>query len=154
MTKKSIFRKKSMRRSKVQKSVKRKLSEKQVLRKTLVSLPKTRISKINKLLKEIKQSAQPCGSVTRGWSAMSPQRGKERSVLFDKCGKNCFLEPENLGYPICPALRLSNHCKVNCKGLVSAKIRASQNHNDFVLGKANYLIEKTCKKKNKKNEKL
>jgi hypothetical protein len=62
---------------------------------------------------------------TSGWKIASPKKGKERSNLMKKCGRECFLEPKTLGFPICSP-RNKNPCKIDCRGVASAKIRAAQ----------------------------
>ncbi len=66
------------------------------------------------------------GIRTRGWRVDAPARGKERQELYHQCGRKCFLDSKNLGFPICPALRTGRACKVDCRGVESAKIRARQ----------------------------
>lgn len=60
------------------------------------------------------------GSVTRGWSKMSPNR-HQRTIMLRKCGKKCFLGP-NKSFPICA----KNTCKINKKGVQAAYIRARE----------------------------
>lgn len=67
------------------------------------------------------------GSKTRGWSLIAPQRGRERNELMDECGGSCFLIPEKKAFPVCPSLRSTQgKCKVDCRGIQAAKIRANQ----------------------------
>lgn len=54
------------------------------------------------------------------WSKISPNRN-ERITMKQKCGKKCFLGPQNT-FPICG----KKTCKVSKKGLWSAYIRAKQ----------------------------
>ena len=60
------------------------------------------------------------GGRTRGWKVASPARGRERSAMKKKCGSKCFLSPVKNGYPICAR----NTCKPDCRGIISAKVRA------------------------------
>ena len=76
------------------------------------------------------------GSVTRGWKKQKPGY-HQRTVMFKKCGKKCFLGPKK-SYPICT----KNTCKVNKKGLYSAFIRASQYHKRNISRKAKQLLVK------------
>ena len=76
------------------------------------------------------------GSRTRGWAAMAPQRGKERTKLSQKCGSKCFLMPKEKKFPIC-----ASKCNVSCRGLLSAKIRASQYKYKGVAQKATKLMK-------------
>jgi len=105
--------------------------------KALKSLPKTRKSKRKSIIKR-------SGSRTRGWASMSPQRGSERHSLMKKCGKKCFLSPANEGFPVCSASRMGQGCKYNCKGIMSAKIRARQYHHNAIARSAERLLKKYC----------
>jgi len=104
------------------------MREEKELKKVLTMLPSSRRAKKSKLRKVIKsvQRGEGRGSRTRGWAAMSPQRGRERNELMAKCGAKCFLLPELKKFPVCSALRVGEGCKFNCKGILSAKIRARQ----------------------------
>jgi hypothetical protein len=105
---------------------KAKTATKKSLKASLKSLPKTRKSKRKALKKEISKQGTGRGSRTRGWAAASPQRGRERKELYDKCGERCFLEPKKLGFPVCASLRENQGCKIDCRGVMSAKVRAAQ----------------------------
>ena len=61
-------------------------------------------------------------SATRGWAKIAPKKGKERSSMLRRCGSKCFLLPSKKKFPICNP----RSCRINCKGLAAAKIRASQ----------------------------
>ena len=76
------------------------------------------------------------GIRTRGWAMAAPKKGKERNELMEKCGKSCFLRPEVKKYPICAALREGKECEVDCRGVLSAKIRARQYKDEGVAKKA------------------
>ena len=104
------------------------MSEEKALKKVLKSLSPSRRSKKEKLTKVIKSvhRGEKRGSRTRGWAAMSPQRGRERNELLSTCGERCFLLPKEKKFPVCSALRVGEGCKFNCKGILSAKIRARQ----------------------------
>jgi len=100
--------------------------------------PSTRRSKQIKKSKSGKGS----GSRTRGWAAVAPQRGKERTKLSQKCGSKCFLIPKEKKFPICGSLRTTGgKCNVSCRGLLSAKIRASQYKYKGVAQKATKLMK-------------
>lgn len=71
-------------------------------------------------------------SATRGWAKMAPKQGKERASMLKRCGSKCFLLPSKKKFPICTP----SSCRVNCKGLAAAKIRASQWGYDNVRAKA------------------
>ena len=55
-----------------------------------------------------------------GWSKISP-KGRARTVMKKRCGKNCFLGPHK-SFPVCA----KGTCKVNKKGVWAAYIRASE----------------------------
>ena len=63
----------------------------------------------------------------KGWSKLAPH-GAERTSMYKKCGKKCFLGTKTPGdkqhpdFPICS----KGTCKVNSKGLYAAYIRARQ----------------------------
>ena len=63
----------------------------------------------------------------KGWSKQSPD-ARQRTTMYKKCGKKCFLGPMTKGdkqhpsFPICA----KGTCKVNKKGLYAAYIRAKQ----------------------------
>ena len=82
-------------------------------------------------------------SPTRGWRTMSPKSPKARRTLKKSCGTKCFLSPKNNKFPICA--KKSKKCIVNCKGLLSTKIRASQYGYKSISRQANLMaIKKKC----------
>ena len=62
-----------------------------------------------------------------GWGKLAP-KGAQRTRMYKKCGKKCFLGTKTRGdkqhpdFPICA----KNTCKVNKKGLWAAYLRAKQ----------------------------
>ena len=62
-----------------------------------------------------------------GWGKLAP-KGAQRTRMYKKCGKKCFLGTKTKGdkkhpnFPICA----KNTCKVNKKGLWAAYLRAKQ----------------------------
>ena len=80
------------------------------------------------------------GGRTRGWKIASPGRGRERSVMKKKCGSKCFLSPARNGYPICAR----NTCKPDCRGIISAKVRAGQYKETTVMELARRMERKFC----------
>ena len=62
-----------------------------------------------------------------GWGRLAPH-GAERTRMYRKCGKRCFLGKKTPGdrqhpnFPICA----KGTCKVNTKGLYAAYVRAKQ----------------------------
>jgi hypothetical protein len=67
----------------------------------------------------------------KGWSKIEP-KGKQRTTMYRKCGKKCFLgtikrrgrdsDRQHPDFPICA----KGTCKVSSKGLWAAYIRAKQ----------------------------
>lgn len=80
------------------------------------------------------------GGRTRGWKVASPARGRERSAMKKKCGSKCFLSPPKNGYPICAR----NTCKPDCRGIISAKVRAGQYKETTVMELARRMERKFC----------
>ena len=67
------------------------------------------------------------GIHTRGWDKVKPKLTTERRLLKSKCGNACFLYPQENGFPICPKCKNGRcKCEIDCRGLLSAKIRANQ----------------------------
>lgn len=64
------------------------------------------------------------GGKTKGWKEAAPKRGTERHELKKRCGEECFLKPDSEGFPICAALKSGKGCKVDCRGIIAAKVRA------------------------------
>ncbi len=102
-------------------------------------------SKRNKPM-DMKLTKRQLASPTRGWRHQRPKSINQRRALLQKCGERCFLMPETLKFPICSEKK----CKVSCKGVVSAKVRAGQWKYDDVYEKASQLIEQLkCTKKSR-----
>ena len=63
----------------------------------------------------------------KGWEKLAP-KGAQRTHMYRKCGKRCFLGRKTPGdkahpdFPICK----KNTCKISDKGLYAAYIRARQ----------------------------
>lgn len=81
------------------------------------------------------------GHPTSGWAIDAPKIGKQRHQLKQKCGDECFILPETEKFPICA----KNNCQIDCRGLISAKIRAHQHKYTNIYDKIDKLIEKNCK---------
>jgi len=71
-----------------------------------------------------------------GWSKEKPGF-KQRTVMFKKCGKKCFLGSKK-SFPICK----KNTCKISKKGVYAAYVRARQYHRNGVSAKAKRMIKK------------
>jgi len=90
------------------------------------------------------RSRQKRKSSTRGWKKLSPKNQRSRRSLRKRCGPKCFLMPKQFKYPICS--RFSRTCKPDCRGLLSAIIRASQNKKPKLIKKARRIARKSrCK---------
>jgi len=89
-----------------------------------ISTPKKQISPKRRKLSDVKVMAKKATSGVKGWREVSPKRGVERNELMKKCGQKCFLDPERKAYPICQ--KYKGECKVDCRGVLAAKIRASE----------------------------
>jgi hypothetical protein len=116
------------------------------IRDILKTLPKTRkalIAKTEKLVKSAEKNERR-GSRTRGWAVSAPQRGKERKELLMTCGEKCFLMPNEKKFPVCAATRVSKECKYDCRGIISAKIRAKQYKYPEVAALAEKLEKMYC----------
>ena len=91
---------------------------------------------------------------TKPWAKISPKKGHERKQLKERCGSKCFLDAKKLKYPICTSYRSgsSKNCKPDCRGILSALVRARQwKHND-VAKKAERLYKKySCGSKSKRS---
>lgn len=114
--------------------------------RVMSSLPDTRVSKKSNLERISAKMDDGRGSRTRGWDAAAPQKGKERKELAAKCGaKVCFLRPDDLGFPICPALRTTGgECAVDCRGIQTAYQRARQWKYDDIANKALSVRSERC----------
>jgi hypothetical protein len=70
--------------------------------------------------KTLKTGIKGRGKYLKGWSKQQPGT-HQRTMMKHKCGKKCFLGPNNT-FPICT----KNTCKINRKGVYSAYIRARE----------------------------
>jgi len=53
------------------------------------------------------------------WEEKKPKTPSERQELLRKCGRECFLDPSKLKFPIC-----NKQCCIDCDGLRAAYVRA------------------------------
>ena len=85
------------------------------------------IKRREKLEKQRENKYEGRGIKTRGWGALSPKKGRGRNELYEKCGSKCYMDPENLKFPICPDLKFTKgKCVLDRRGLQAAKQRAQQ----------------------------
>lgn len=83
-------------------------------------------------------------SKTKGWKDAAPKRGIERRELKERCGDKCFLQPSSDGFPICASVKKDKNCKIDCRGISSAYVRARQWDYPQVASKAKRLERKYC----------
>lgn len=103
-----------------------------------------RIRKYRRMqLRASQKEGEGRGSPTRGWVNRAPQKGRERHTLMNKCGKKCFLGP-NESYPVCAALRTGQGCKYDCGGVQAAYNRSRQYGKQPISRKAKNLLKKEC----------
>lgn len=63
----------------------------------------------------------------RGWEKVKPHSVSDRRKIMYVCGPNCFGDPKNLKYPVCPVhINKKSECGPDCKGLLAAYIRSRQ----------------------------
>lgn len=74
------------------------------------------------------------------WGDVAPSTVTDRERVRQKCGAKCFLRPSTNGFPICTVYS----CRPDCRGIESAKYRASQFKYDDVLNKINSRFGKLC----------
>lgn len=92
----------------------------------------------------LKHEGEGRGSATRGWRATAPRRGRDRHELSAKCGKSCFLG-SNESFPVCPrCLNNKCSCKIDCRGVVAAKIRARQYGYGNIASSASRILKSKC----------
>jgi hypothetical protein len=63
---------------------------------------------------------------SKGWRELSPRRGIQRRVLYDRCGNVCFLDSKGLGFPVCSLKSPGKKCKPDCRGILAAYVRGRQ----------------------------
>lgn len=74
-----------------------------------------------------KGNARSKANPSYGWDLRSPQKGKSRHLLLDKCSSKCFLLPEREGFPVCTRYEITKpDCKFDCGGISTAYRRAKQ----------------------------
>ena len=100
---------------------------------------------LERMISEQKKGGR--GGRTRGWRARSPKKGRDRHQLMRECGRKCFLDPDNEGFPICPKCQLGDGkciCAIDCGGVTSAKVRASQWGYPKIRAKADEILKRKC----------
>lgn len=139
---------KSRSRSKSRKPVSRKSvtskSRKPVSRKPRSRKPiRSRSRKAS--FKSVQKLGSGRGAGLRGWSKAKPTTKAERERVRSKCGARAFLYPSENKFPVCVA-KPKVTCKLDCRGVVAAKIRGKHWGYPGVVSKANKLYDKYCRK--------
>lgn len=117
--------------------LKRKSSPKKVIKRKSSPKRKTSPKKVQKKKEEKPEWTK--------WSYLAPKTKAQRQELIQICGSSCFLLPQQLKFPVC-----TPDCKVSCKGLIAARIRARQWNYPEVDKKVSQYYEKAnCSKKKK-----
>lgn len=76
------------------------------------------------------------------WSEVAPKTKAQRQQLIQICGSTCFLMPDKLKFPVC-----TPDCKVSCKGLIAARVRARQwNYPEVDKKVSEYYKKANCSK--------
>ena len=78
---------------------------------------------------------------TKGWHEDAPKSKSERETLLTTCGSKCFLNPSEKKFPICSK---NMSCALDCRGILSAKIRARQWKYEVIGDKADKIYKKKC----------
>lgn len=86
------------------------------------------------------------GSATRGWKNVYPSTKGQRAHVKSQCGSKCFLLPSKLKFPVCERCKEDGYCscKLDCRGLVTAKTRAGQWGYKGIASKARRLSKRHC----------
>jgi len=92
------------------------------------------------------------GKPSRNWELEYPTKGTERHELRNPnigCGDECFLAPEQEGFPMCAKLQLkprnpANRCLPEREGMQAAYNRARQTRHQDVADVAAEMLQRTC----------
>ena len=76
-------------------------------------------------------------SSIKGWSSRKPQNRSERKRLLKKGGRKCFLEPNELKFPVC-----NQWGNYDCGGIHAAKTRARGKKHSKARSRAESLWKK------------
>lgn len=125
-----------------------KVKRKSPIKKKRIS-PKKQIKRKSSTKKQIKRKSSPKKQKKPAewtkWSQIAPKTKAQRQQLIQICGSTCFLMPDKLKFPVC-----TPDCKVSCKGLIAARIRARQWNYPEVDKKVSEYYKKANCSKNKK----
>lgn len=74
---------------------------------------------------------------SKAWKDLAPKTKEEREKMMKHCGPSCFLDPDNLAYPICPKSNIrKKSCKPTQQGIKAAYSRAIAVQNTKVIALA------------------
>lgn len=73
----------------------------------------------------------------KGWHKRAPKTGRDRRALLARCGRDAFLEPGNLKFPV---VAKTGGCAVDCAGAQAALVRARQFGHKAAAAKARTLL--------------
>jgi hypothetical protein len=81
---------------------------------------------------------------TKGWAHLTPRKPADRAKLFMRCGPDAFLMPNraNPGHSKFPIMPKTGPCRIDCRGLRSAKARARQYEHYSVANKADAIARR------------
>ena len=114
-------------------------------RKTSTKKDKKRKTSSKKVKKSPKKQQPKKPAEWTKWSEIAPKTKAQRQNLIQICGSTCFLLPDQLKFPVC-----TPDCKVNCKGLIAARVRARQwNYPEVDKKVSQYYKEANCSKNKK-----
>ena len=65
----------------------------------------------------------------KGWGKAKPKTQRERKALAKRCGRRAFMVPKTLAFPVMG--KRAKGCKVDCRGLLEAKQRASTHRRKY-----------------------
>jgi len=129
-----------------------KVKRKSPIKKKRISpknLKKNNVKRKSSTKKQIKRKSSPKKQKKPAewtkWSEVAPKTKAQRQQLIQICGSTCFLMPDKLKFPVC-----TPDCKVSCKGLIAARIRARQWNYPEVDKKVSEYYKKANCSKNKK----
>jgi len=122
-----------------------KVKRKSPIKKKVKRKSPTKKSKKNQVKRKSSPKKEKKPAEWTKWSQIAPKTKAQRQQLIQICGSTCFLMPNELKFPVC-----TPDCKVNCKGLIAARVRARQWNYPEVDKKVSKYYKKANCSKNKK----
>lgn len=122
-----------------------KVKRKSPIKKKIKRKSPTKNSKKNKVKRKSSPKKEKKPAEWTKWSEVAPKTKAQRQQLIQICGSTCFLMPQKLKFPVC-----TPDCKVSCKGLIAARVRARQwNYPEVDKKVSQYYKKANCSKKKK-----